>query len=362
MLKRSLTILWCAALILLILLFPNVALSSASSAISSWMNIVLPSLLPFCIATSLLEECGAVAVIARWLQPFTTKVFGLSGAFSYAFLASCLSGYPVGAKITSESYAKGQLGQAEATQIVNCTSTSGPMFLVGAVAIGMLGDASLAKYLLLPHYLSAILLAIITGRHFHKKHPEALTRLPQTVLSAPVSFGGALSRSVGKSLDSMLAVGGFMVIYSVFAQGLLALFQLILPAAANANTRQLLSLGLGALEMTTGCVHSDILPLPQRILYLCGVVSFGGLCIQSQTTALCSKNDLPIRGLFLHKTLQGLLSVACSMLLMLFFPLQQTLQPSHYLPAGSYLPMAIFLGICALVCLLLCIRKRCQKT
>ena len=112
MIKRSLTIIWCGALILLILFFPNVALNSASSAISSWMNIVLPSLLPFCIATSLLEECGAVAILAQWLQPFTTKVFGFSGTFSYAFLASCLSGYPVGAKITSESYARGQLSQA----------------------------------------------------------------------------------------------------------------------------------------------------------------------------------------------------------------------------------------------------------
>ncbi len=357
MIKRSLTILWCGALILLILFFPNEALLSASSAISSWMNIVLPSLLPFCIATSLLEECGAVAIFARWLQPFTTKVFGFSGVFSYAFAASCLSGYPMGAKITSESYAGGQLSQAEATRMINCTSTSGPMYLMGAVAIGMLGNASYSKYLLFPHYLSALLLAILSGRSFHRKHPDALTKLPQPNLSQPVSFGSALSRSVAKSLDSMLAVGGFMVIYAVFAQCLLAFFDHTL-LDGNQSTRQFLSLGLGVLEMTTGCIGSEVLPLSQRVLYLCGIVSFGGFCIQSQTTALCSKNGLPVRGLFVHKTLQGLLSVLLAMILMAFFPIQEAAQPSYQLSASSYLPMAIFLALCALVCLLICMRKR----
>ena len=355
--KRLFTILWCCALILLILFFPNTALASASSAISSWLSVVLPSLLPFCIATSLLEECGAVALFARWLQPITTKIFGFSGAFSYAFLASCLSGYPMGAKITSEIYANGQLSQAEASKMINCTSTSGPMYLVGAVAIGMLGDASLAKYLLIPHYLSAALLAILVGRRFRKTCPQSAAALARPDLSQPISFGEALSHSVAKGLDSMLAVGGFMVIYAVFAQGLLCALQAILPAESE-STRQLLSLGLGALEMTTGCIHSNILPLPQRILYLCGITSFGGFCIQSQTAALCAKSKLPIHGLFWHKTLQGLLCVLFAGILMLAMPIQNAGTPCRFPSASAYLPMSIFLAVCALFCLLLSRRKR----
>ena len=357
--KRLFTILWCCALILLILFFPDTALSSASSAISSWLNIVLPSLLPFCIATSLLEECGAVAIFARRLQPLTTKVFGFSGVFSYAFLASCLSGYPMGAKITSESYANGQLTQDEATEIINCTSTSGPMFLVGAVCIGMLGDSSMSKYLLLPHYLSALILAISAGRRFRKKRLHTGSHPPGHI-SPPhsVSFGVALSRSVAKGLDSMLAVGGFMVIYAVFAQCLLALFRCLPIIGANQTTRQLLSLGLGALEMTTGCIHSDSLPLFWRLLYLNAIISFGGFCIHSQTAAICAKNGVPIRHLFLHKAMQGALAALLCLGLMYALPIEPSLRPSHAAPSGAYLPMAAFLGLCALLCCFFCIRRR----
>ena len=85
MLKRSLTILWCAALILLILLFPKCRAFERifchlflDEHRVAFVTAVLHRDFAF-------EECGAVAVIARWLQPFTTKVFGFSGAFSYAF-------------------------------------------------------------------------------------------------------------------------------------------------------------------------------------------------------------------------------------------------------------------------------------
>ncbi|MBS6511165.1 MAG: hypothetical protein KH334_05630, partial [Clostridiales bacterium] len=201
------------------------------------------------------------------------------------------------------------------------------------------------------------LLAILVGRRFRKSCPHAAASLSKSDLRQPISFGEALSRSVAKGLDSMLAVGGFMVIYAVFAQGLLCALQAILPTESE-STQQFLSLGLGALEMTTGCIHSNILPLPWRILYLCGITSFGGFCIQSQTAALCAKNKLPIRGLFWHKTLQALLSVLFAGVLMLAMPVQRAQTLCRFPSAGAYLPMSIFLAVCALFCLLLSWRKR----
>ncbi|MBQ9941909.1 MAG: hypothetical protein IJP03_02760, partial [Christensenellaceae bacterium] len=89
----------CSVLVfLLILLFPSAALKGAAEALRSFGTIVLPSLFPFMVATSLLASCGVVDLIAGFLQPLCRKVFGFSGYFAYVFLSAALGGYPVGAR------------------------------------------------------------------------------------------------------------------------------------------------------------------------------------------------------------------------------------------------------------------------
>ena len=144
--------------------------------------MVLPSLMPFFIAASLLVESGVVGLLAGLSGPVTRRLFGFSGYFSYVFLTSAISGYPMGAKLASGLYAQGKIGEKEAQALVNCSSMSGPLFLSGAICIGMIGRAELAPYLLVPHYLSALLLAFAAGLPFRRKrisprrkHPPRLS-------------------------------------------------------------------------------------------------------------------------------------------------------------------------------------------
>ena len=89
---KFLFIICCAVFFFLILFFPSASMEGASKALSSWATVVLPSLMPFFIAASLLVESGVVGLLAGLSGPVTRRLFGFSGYFSYVFLTSAISG------------------------------------------------------------------------------------------------------------------------------------------------------------------------------------------------------------------------------------------------------------------------------
>jgi nucleoside recognition membrane protein YjiH len=78
---------------------------------------------------------------------------------------SVLSGYPVGAKLTADFYEKGLITKGQACRITTFTSTSGPLFIVGTVGIGMFHSAKLGIIILLSHFIGAILNGLIYRKY-----------------------------------------------------------------------------------------------------------------------------------------------------------------------------------------------------
>lgn len=80
-----------------LLLFPETVCSGAKDGLFYGPPVVLPSLFPFCLCTSL-------------IRTYT------NGSFSKYFLlfAGILSGYPIGAKLSGELYQKGVLSYRSA--------------------------------------------------------------------------------------------------------------------------------------------------------------------------------------------------------------------------------------------------------
>lgn len=309
--KNILFATFAAALFLLIVLFPAASLAGARDAIDAWLESVLPALLPFFVAASLLSACGATARLAQLLSPAIRAVFGFSGHFAYVFLTAALAGYPMGARLCCDLYSKGALSAEEAARMVNATSVSGPMFVCASVAIGMVGVPAVAPYILIPHYLSGLLVALLNGRHRRIQPSPAAT--PVAPAAGPLSFGAAIAECVSSAMQTMLLVLGFMMVYSVLlsclgATGLLGLHPLAKPLAG------------GILEMATGCLSTEGLPFATRIVFLSGIISFGGLSIHSQTYAIASGASLQLAHFSGWKVLHGALSAGITFLALRLLP------------------------------------------
>ncbi|MCL2753881.1 MAG: hypothetical protein FWE44_07020, partial [Defluviitaleaceae bacterium] len=277
-----------AGLNILIVIYPAVALSAAQRGLSLWFNSVMPGILPFVIGANLLLALGAANFLGIFLSPVMKRLFKTSGRGGFALAMGLISGYPVGAKIVSEMRSKGELGKVEAQRLLGFTNNAGPLFILGAVAAGMFGSVALGYFLLAAHYIGALSVGLIMRIYGakHDKRPQKENLQPIAVFSRPKeSFGHILGGAVKNAMETMLIVGGFMMLFSVVS----ALLGQILPL--NSQTHSAIFSGI--IEMTNG-IGSLSEQGTSRIIVaaVAALLSFGGLSILFQSLNFISKTDL----------------------------------------------------------------------
>ena len=81
-----------------LLLCSQAALESARAGLNLCAQMIVPSLLPFFILSSLLQQLGLPGILGRWLSPVTQQLFGIGGAGASALLLGVTGGYPLGAE------------------------------------------------------------------------------------------------------------------------------------------------------------------------------------------------------------------------------------------------------------------------
>ena len=139
-----------------LVIFSKTNLAAAKNGLVLWANNVVPSLLPFFIATELLSYTNVVNVLGKLLNPIMKPIFNVPGVGSYAFLMGIISGYPTGAKIVCNLKEQGLLTDVEAERLLAFTNNSGPLFILGTVGVSLFGNTLIGFLLLLTHILSCI--------------------------------------------------------------------------------------------------------------------------------------------------------------------------------------------------------------
>lgn len=308
---------------------PEMALSSASKGLSTCFNIVFPSLFPFFIISELLIEIGFVNFIGSSLQAIMKPVFNVPGEGVFPFTMSIISGYPMGARITSRLREKKMLSKIEAERTVCFSSTSGPLFMLGAVSVGMLNAPTAAPLILYPHYLGAMTVGLLL--RFYGKNTTTSSNKSKYVIRNPLNYinknhtiGEILGNCIGNSINTILTVGGFIVFYSVaidilinskIFSRLLFLIDYIIPVEINIDLLQ--GLIAGILEITTGCskISSLNINFIQKVLVINFLIGWGGLSIHSQAISFISKTDINTKLYLFSKLLHGIFSSLYTLLI-----------------------------------------------
>lgn len=130
--KNFLTIIFFIFTISLII-FSKSNIGSVKLGLNLFINSILPSLLPFFIATELLSSTNIIQIIGKLLNRFMRPIFNLPGEGAYAFLIGFISGYPVGAKIVTNLRETGFCTKNEGERMLALCNNSGPLFILGSV-------------------------------------------------------------------------------------------------------------------------------------------------------------------------------------------------------------------------------------
>src|SRR5690606_24879541 len=136
-----------------LIIFPKEAFAASLEGLKLWFEVVMPALLPFLIMAKLLMSLGVVNFIGALLEPIMQPIFRIPGTGAFAVAIGLASGYPIGAKITADLRRSKLCTQIEAERLLCFANTAGPLFIAGAVSVGMFGMPELAVTLFLAHYL-----------------------------------------------------------------------------------------------------------------------------------------------------------------------------------------------------------------
>lgn len=144
-----------------LVVFSKSNLSAAKDGLSLFANSVLPSLLPFFIATELLSYTGIIEILGKVLNKFMRPIFNVPGEGAFAFIMGIISGYPIGAKIVTNFRQNGICTKEEGERLLAFTNNSGPLFIIGTVGISLFFDTRTGILLFLSHLLACISVGIV---------------------------------------------------------------------------------------------------------------------------------------------------------------------------------------------------------
>lgn len=294
------------------IIFPADMLNSTKSALSLWANVIVPSLLPFLIISELLQQTAITNIFAKLLSPIMNFVFKLPGISSIALFLGFTGGYPVGAKVTTDLRNKQLITQNDAKHLISFTNNAGPLFLSGAIGIGLYKSPMIGFLLMTVHYLSALTVGVIFS-FFKKNHEQKSTQKLNIKIIKINELGSILSNIIKNSITSICVVGGFILLFSIVSTIFEKLYitnfiaKIIIPTAPIELSNGIIS---GILEVTTGAnkIATSNITLPNKLIITSMLVGFGGFSIHMQTLGIISSSDIKFSSYLLGKALQSLIS------------------------------------------------------
>ena len=291
--------------ITLFIINPSNCMNSTLRGGKIWLLNVMPALFPFFILTRIIITLNQTSIAT--LDKFTNKFFKTNNSGLIYFL-SLLSGYPVGAKMISSYYENGSIDKSTATKMFSFCSTSGPMFIVGTIGIGVFKNIRIGYILLISHILGSFVNGIIfrgdnAPTNQLKIHPCKTS----------------LNDIVYDSIISILLVGGYIIFSSVIIE-LLTLTNM-LPTIASLiskipyfNYDVVLSFLCGIIEITNGLIMLGNLQtsITLQIVLSSILIAFSGICIMLQSSAFLNKIGIKNHVILKQKIVQSLVTGAIS--------------------------------------------------
>ena len=279
--KQRIITLFCICLLLFLLVHPEEALLSAKDGMSLWLNVMIPTLLPFLILTGILLKTGNIPQLLEPLAPFWKHFFGISPAGAYVLILGFLCGYPMGAKLAHDLYINHQISQREGEYLLTFSCNASPAFIFSYLSQNIL-EGKIPPHSLLLILLSADFVCMLFFR-FLVYHGNTVSSVKPEYRKKETyqqdSTGGILDVSIMSGFETITRLGGYILIFSLLFTG----FYHYWPFCSQ-NKILLTS----PIELTTGLHQIAQSAFSWKIKYITSMTltAFGGFCVMFQTKSV----------------------------------------------------------------------------
>ncbi len=308
---------------------PGEAIAGARDGLALCGNVIVPSLFPFFVLSSLVVDLGFAAWLGRLMEPVMRPLFRVGGSCAAAVAMGFIGGYPVGARTALQLYQQGLCSKTEAERLLAFCNNSGPAFILGVVGAGVFGSGKVGLLLYLTHAAASLLVGLLFRFYGGAEKGRARSvRATFETVRASTAFTGA----VGKALRSTLNICAFVIFFAVMLRllsaygvlsalaGLLGLF-----GVGEEWARRLVA---GLLEVSSG-VSSLTGAGSSGVSMAAFMLGWAGLSVHCQVLSFIGDSGLSVRTYIAGKLCHGLLAAALTWAAARFFPLSE--------PVSAYL-------------------------
>jgi sporulation integral membrane protein YlbJ len=214
--------------------------------------------------------------------------------------------------------------------------------MVGAVAVGMFKDVRLGTVIALAHYISTIILGLIMRFYARdkditpsvstsKKNEGIILKATRELLKARKEdnrpFGQLLGDCIKDSINSMLLVLGFIVLFSVIIRivtvaGLINIInpfvEIILRAFGfDRSLAPAILSGLFEITLGTQLASSASAPLIQRVIIVSSIIAWSGFSVHFQVISMVSDTKIKIAPYIFARLIHAFLAGLTTYVLMI---------------------------------------------
>ena len=298
-----------------ILTHSELSLSYAALGLTLWLEKMIPSLLPFMILSGIVIRLKLTETIASIVYPVIRPIFRVRKNVCYCMMLGFLCGFPMGARVVSDLYSRGQLTREEGEYLLAFCNNIGPVYYCSFV-LPLLHRKLTAPYLFGMYGIPLIYGIILRYTRFRNLEtlmfrnandlsacsdtrsstcqrkfrfqyiPQLLTRRGERLLAET-------DQSIGAAIRSILTLGGYMILFNLLN---------LIPHVLCGKQIPLLS---PLFEITGGLS----LLQTQAPLYSLLVLSFGGFSCIAQTYSCIKDTDLSVVDYTIHKIILTLLNL-----------------------------------------------------
>lgn len=308
------------AIMLVIICNPRLFSSGTINGVKLFFFSVFPGLFPFMFLTKVLTRLGFVFKVSKKLDPLSRKIFGTGGVSFYAFFMSILSGYPIGAQIIGDLYSKNMISQKEAHKMTLFCTTSGPIFVIGAIGVGMLSSFKFGVIIYLSHIISSFLLGVIFNVFSRNDNLKEIIDIYK-----PSHESGVFSKCLSETINSILIVGGYITIFYLLSELLItlgvfsAVTEVLSPLTSRIGFSRVETQGIlfGLVEITRGAKELSGVFSIKLLPIISGLVSLSGISIIMQSMAFLKETKIKMHNFVFGKIVHSIFSVFLCQLLVI---------------------------------------------
>jgi len=256
--------------------------------------------------------------------------------------------------------------------------------MIGAVAVGMFHRAELGIIIAGAHYISSIIVGLVlrfykgneapSGQRLIRKRVKrryifsyTISELLEARKNDGRSIGELLGDSIKESINTLLMIGGFIILFSVITEifivtGIISTLSRVLIyifQPLGLSHTLILPLVSGFFEITNGAnlASQAQAPVLHQVIIANAIIAWSGLSVHAQVATMVNDTDIGLKPYFFSRILQSILAGIVT--IFLFGPYYETVQTT-FLPfienfniSNGYLLIIIFsLGILALLLIL----------